>query len=165
MKVLILSLLVIFGDQFSKFAVKYFFQKGQPNNIIGDVIRLTYIENPGMAFGIDFGGQPFFTIFASLATVVIFVYIVRAREENIFLRMALALILGGAIGNLIDRILYGKVVDFIDIGAGGTRWPVFNLADSAVTIGMIMLITMSLFYKGPRKSRQGQDIHSERQAF
>ncbi len=139
MRVLLLSLVIVCLDQITKFVVKLQFNLGVSIDIVGDVVRLTYIENPGMAFGIQIGGQMFFTVFATIATFVIFIYIVKAREENITLRISLALILGGAIGNLIDRFLYGKVVDFIDIGIGNTRWPIFNAADSAVTIGMVIL--------------------------
>ncbi len=149
MRVLILSLGVILLDQVTKLTVRFSFAYGIPHNIVGDFIRLTYIENPGMAFGIRFANQTFFVIFASLATVIVFVYIVRAQNERLLLRAALALIFGGAVGNLIDRLLYGKVVDFIDVGIGATRWPIFNLADSAVTIGMCIIVVFALFVRGP----------------
>jgi signal peptidase II len=67
------------------------------------------------------------------------------RHEGLYPRFSLALILGGAIGNLIDRFAYGEVIDFIDVGFRNTRWPVFNIADSAVTIGMIILVSLVLF--------------------
>ncbi len=149
MRVLIVSLLVVLADQLAKFSVRYFFEYGRAHRLLGEVLRLTYIENPGMAFGIQFGNAAFFTVFAAFATVAIFIFIVRARAERLALRLALALILGGAIGNLIDRFLYGKVVDFIDIGLGNTRWPVFNLADSAVTIGMVLLLGLMVFDRRP----------------
>ncbi len=127
--------------------------------IFGDVVRLTFIENPGMAFGIDVGGKLFLTVFSIFASIGIFVYLYKIRSESLAIRLALALILGGAIGNLIDRVFYGvlfgegslfygKVVDFIDVdffnlnfmGFHINRFPVFNLADSAVSIGVIMLL-------------------------
>ncbi len=74
-------------------------------SVIGDIIRLTYIKNPGMAFGIQIGGKLFYTIFASMACVIILVYLFRLKPENFWARFALASILGGAIGNLIDRII------------------------------------------------------------
>lgn len=165
MRVLIISFFVVLFDQITKLAVRFYFQYGKPHEIIGDLIRLTYIENPGMAFGIQFGGQQFFTIFALLATGVIFVYIVRAREEKVILRIALALILGGAVGNLIDRFLYGKVVDFIDVGFGTTRWPIFNMADSAVTIGMIILIGLVLFDRSSQKAEEDEELPAGKKAF
>lgn len=157
MKVLIISLLVVLVDQVSKLFVRSSFEYGRPHRIIGDWVRLTYIENPGMAFGIEIGGQIFFTLFSLIATIIIFIYIVRARQEKIQLRVSLALILGGAIGNLIDRFLYGKVVDFIEVGIGNARWPIFNIADSAVTIGMIILITMVLFDKSAPETEKGKE--------
>lgn len=160
MRILLLSIIVVIIDQSSKLSVKYFFEYGKPHKIIGNFLRLTYIENPGMAFGIEFGGQMFFTVFALMATVIIFVYIVRARSEKLPLRLALALILGGAIGNLIDRFMYGKVIDFIDIGLKNNRWPIFNMADSAVTIGMVILITLVLFDRKTNRKEKA-DIQPE----
>ncbi|MFQ6112768.1 MAG: signal peptidase II [bacterium] len=159
------SIIVIVFDQVTKLLVKYFFERGQPHQIIGDFVRLTYIENPGMAFGIQIGGQLFFTIFAAVASVIIFIYIVRARNEKFLSRFALALILGGALGNLIDRFLYGKVIDFIDIGINNTRWPIFNLADSSVTIGMIILVAMVLFDKSDKKEEENKEVAAEDQAY
>lgn len=153
-----MSVIVVVLDQVSKLSVRYFFAYGKSHSLIGDLLRLTYIENPGMAFGIQVGGQMFFTLFAALATVVIFVYILKARDEKTPLRFALAMILGGAIGNLIDRFLYGKVIDFIDIGLGNSRWYIFNIADSAVTIGMVILAALVLFDKSPKKEQQENKI-------
>jgi signal peptidase II len=136
---------VVIIDQVSKLAVRFYLEYGRPYQILGDFFRLTYVENPGMAFGIRIGSQLLFTVFALVATVVILVYIVKARAEKYPLRFSLALIFGGAIGNLIDRLLYGKVVDFLEFGVARFRWPIFNIADSAVTIGMIVLIALIIF--------------------
>jgi len=166
LRILFVSLFVVLLDQISKSLVRYFFPYGKAHNVLGDYIRLTYIENPGMAFGIQVGGAAFFTVFASLATVVVFIFIVRARTEKTSLRLSLALIFGGAIGNLIDRFLYGKVVDFIDVGVGQTRWPVFNLADTAVTIGMIILVSLVMFDKSEKSPEQEEITENEtRQLF
>jgi signal peptidase II len=116
-----------------------------------------------MAFGIEIGGQMFFATFALMATVVIFIYIVRARNEKPPLRIALALILGGAVGNLIDRLLYGKVVDFLEVGYKDLRWPIFNVADSAVTIGMIILVTLIFFDK--KAADEEEKVSTEKNAF
>src|SRR5436309_3721555 len=134
-------------------------QYGSSRPLLGDFFRLTYIENPGMAFGIDLGGKLFFSIFSILASVAILFYLYKAREESLGLRLSLGMILGGAIGNLVDRIFYGvmfgtaplfygKVVDFFDIdffninilGYHLSRWPVFNIADAAVTVGVLLLL-------------------------
>jgi signal peptidase II len=168
MRILFFTFLVVVLDQITKIIIKGLvivqeanpvvlvkgrFYLGESIKIIGNVLRFTYIENPGMAFGIRVGGKLFFTIFASIASVVILIYLYRMRKERFYPRLSLALILGGAVGNLIDRFAYGQVIDFIDIGIGNTRWPVFNIADTAVTIGMIILVSVVLFEKDKRESK------------
>jgi len=96
-----------------------------------------------MAFGIQIGNKLFFIVFALIASLVILIYLFRLKPEHFLPRFALASILGGAIGNLIDRFAYGEVIDFIYIKI--IRWPVFNVADVAVTIGMILLIAYVVF--------------------
>jgi signal peptidase II len=170
MRVLIISGLIVLADQVSKLAVKGFsipwagirwegMTYGQSIPILGEFFRLTYIENPGMAFGIDFGGKVFFSVLSILASGAILAYMLRVRHGPLGLRVALSFILGGAVGNLIDRVFYGflygeaplfegRVVDFFDvdffnISLGSyhlTRWPVFNIADASVTIGVILLL-------------------------
>jgi signal peptidase II len=118
--------------------------------VLGNFFRLRYIENPGIAFGIHVKPIFFFTALSILASVGIFVYLITHRNEGKWVRGGLALILGGACGNLIDRVLYKKVVDFIDIGFRDFRWPTFNLADTAVVIGMIILF-YSVFITGKKE--------------
>ena len=118
-----------------------------------------------MAFGISIGNNAFFTIFAVIASVAILVYIFKMKGDELLARIAMASIFGGAVGNLLDRILRGQVVDFLDCeffnihipafdflfmhfsGYSMTRWPVFNVADMAVTIGMIILLFFVAFEK------------------
>ncbi len=170
MRILNVSLFIVLSDQLTKLMVKgttipllgiHFpgLQLGTSRPIIGDFLRLTYIENPGMAFGIDIGGKLFFSLFSIAASVGILLYLYRARNENLAFRVALAMILGGAIGNLIDRVFYdylfndgqlfhGRVVDFIDadffninlLGFRLSRWPVFNIADASVTCGVVLML-------------------------
>lgn len=147
MRILILSGLVIILDQFTKLLVKANFQLYESIKITGDFFRLTYIENPGMAFGIVLAGPWFFTFFSTIASLAITVILYKMRQERFVLRASLALVLGGAIGNLIDRFAYGRVIDFLDFGIGAHRFPVFNIADTAVSIGMIALILLVLFEK------------------
>lgn len=169
-RVLVLSGIIVVCDQISKFLVKGIeipwlrvsipgMHYGTSKPIIGNFFRLTYIENPGMAFGIDVGGKLFFSVFSIIASIAILVYIYRARNDALGFRISLAMILGGAVGNLLDRmfygvlfdegpLFYGKVVDFFDIdffnidilGYHLSRWPVFNVADASVTIGVILLL-------------------------
>jgi signal peptidase II len=176
LRVLFVSLFIVIADQFTKLIVKGFsipflhfkysgMYEGEKIPIIGNFIRITFIENPGMAFGFDPGINFKFwiSIFSLVASVGLIIYLYIVRNQRFSLRLALALILGGAIGNLIDRmfygifygyapVLYGRVVDFIDVdffdfsifGRSYDRWPIFNVADAAVTIGVLVLI---LFYK------------------
>src|SRR3972149_1556414 len=172
MRVLYVTGFIVVVDHIAKFLVKGFdlpslglYHAGMPLGasypILGDLLRLTFIENPGMAFGIDVGGKLFLTLFSIVATGGIFYYLYKIREEAFVIRLSLALILGGAIGNLIDRVFfgvifgegalfYGRVVDFIAIdffnftifGYTLHRWPVFNIADACVTCGgLLMLFT------------------------
>ena len=129
-------------------------QEKESVSVIGDILRLTYIKNPGMAFGIQVGSKLFYTVFASIACVIIVVYLFRLRPENFWARFALASILGGAIGNLIDRFVYSEVVDFIDIRI--IRWPVFNFADIMVSIGMIILIAIVVFERNREETEEEQ---------
>lgn len=170
MKILNVSLFIVLTDQITKLWIKGVrvpwlginlqgLPLGSSRPIIGNLLRLTYIENPGMAFGIDIGGKLFFSIFSIIASIGILLYLYKARNENIAFRFALAMILGGAIGNLIDRVFYGvlfgegslfygRVVDFIDadffnmnvFGYHLTRWPVFNVADASVTCGVLLML-------------------------
>jgi len=143
LKLLSWSAVVIFIDQLTKKIVSESLIYGESKNLIGEFIQITFIKNPGMAFGIQFGNRLFFAIFSLIASVIIIIYLFQLKPENFWARFALASIFGGAIGNLIDRIVYREVVDFIDFQF--IRWPIFNVADIAVTIGMILLIAFVLF--------------------
>jgi len=152
-RILIVSALVILVDQLTKITVASVLEIGESVSVMGSVVRFTLIKNPGMAFGIRIGSKAFFTIFSSVASVIILVYLYRIRHEGFSPRFALALILGGALGNLIDRFAYGQVIDFIDVGLHDLRWPIFNAADIAVTVGMILLVTLVLFLAKTRSRK------------
>lgn len=128
-------------DQITKIAVQQWMTLYQSYPVLGDVVQLTYIRNPGAAFGIDIGGRWLYLALSIIACAVMIYYLLRLPASERRGRYAMMTVLGGALGNLIDRALYGEVTDFIDIGAGAYRWPVFNVADSAVTIGIILLFT------------------------
>ncbi|NQT25262.1 signal peptidase II [candidate division KSB1 bacterium] len=140
MKLLWPFLTALVLDQITKQVIRMTMFVGQSNEVIGNFVRLTFVENRGMAFGIQIGNGLIFTILSIIASIGIAVYLYFQRNESRGITLSLSLILGGAIGNLIDRILFGRVVDFMDFGIGTTRWPVFNVADSAVVIGMGILI-------------------------
>ena len=106
--------------------------------VLGDLIRLTYTRNSGVAFGLGAGTNFPFYVFSLLAAGAILFLFLRGRVQGRAREVALSLIFGGAVGNLVDRITTGLVVDFIDVGIGQWRFPVFNVADSAVTIGVAL---------------------------
>ena len=109
-----------------------------PVPVIGEFVRFTYVRNSGLAFGLG-QGFPFpYYLFSIAAVLVVLVLFLRGRVQGTGRRLALACILGGALGNLVDRLATGLVVDFIDVGWGRWHWPVFNVADSAVTIGVVL---------------------------
>jgi signal peptidase II len=131
-----IALIIILVDQITKFLIKSNFQLNQTFPIIKDIFHLTYIQNFGAGFGI-LQQQQWILIFISIIVVgVIFYYFDRVKEKEKLLQILIGFILGGTIGNLIDRIAYGFVIDFIDFRI----WPIFNVADSFVTIGVIGLI-------------------------
>jgi signal peptidase II len=148
MIILLFTVLIVLLDQAAKLAIQSRFQLHESRDVLGSVLRWTYVQNPGIAFGIDIGNRTFLTIFIVMASAAILIYLYRMRLTRFAHRFSLALILGGAIGNLIDRFAYGRVIDFIDLGIGNRRWPfVFNIADVAVTIGIVILIWRILFAK------------------
>ena len=109
-----------------------------PVPVLGEFVRLTYVRNSGVAFGLG-AGLPFpYYLFSIAAVIAIVTLFLRQRVSGPGRRVALALILGGALGNLVDRLTAGQVVDFIEVGWGRWHWPVFNVADSAVSVGVVL---------------------------
>ena len=116
---------------------------GRPSvEVLGDVVQLTFAQNSGVAFSLGAGTRFPFYLFSIAAAVVILWLLARGRVPRVGQQVALALILGGALGNLVDRITTGLVVDFIEVGVGRFRWPVFNVADSAVSIGVVLFLLL-----------------------
>ena len=135
------TLIVLILDRLSKVL---FSQLDRNFDVIDGIIRITMVKNTGAIFGL-FQGMRFVFILASiLAAVLITVIALKLPRYELHKRAALGLILGGALGNLIDRIHPGEVIDFIDMGFGIHRWPVYNVADIGVTVGALMLIVAYL---------------------
>ena len=132
------AFIVVLLDQLTKFLIKQNFLLNHSIPIIKNIFHLTYITNTGSAFGLFKGLNLFFMLFSIIVIIVIFYYINKIKNNEKYLQFAVGLLLGGTIGNLIDRIAYGSVIDFIDFRI----WPVFNIADSAVTISVILLIIL-----------------------
>jgi signal peptidase II len=129
--------IVIILDQLTK---QVFWHLGKNFDLIDGLLRITLIKNPGAAFGMYQGGRTFFLVASILASIIVTYVGLRTPKFMSGRRLCLGLILGGALGNLIDRALAGEVIDFIDMGIGLTRWPVYNLADVAVTVGAVGLV-------------------------
>ena len=132
---------VLFLDQISKLIIKNTLHLGESWPAEG-LFRITYGTNTGTAFGL-FPNQTVFLIIASFIAIGFLVYFYRTHAQpRPMLRLAIGLQLGGALGNLLDRILYGSVVDFLDVG----WWPIFNLADSSIVVGMAILVGVLVFF-------------------
>ena len=148
MGVLFITALIITADQISKSLVKSTMTLYDVIPVIPGFFQLNYITNKGMAFGINLPVSISFFSGISLIITCFLVWILWCeRKNNLLMRISLALILGGAIGNLIDRILFGEVVDFFDFMIGDFHWYIFNIADSAVTVGIILMLFYSFLFK------------------
>ena len=143
--------LLILCDRLTKAWALGALDLGQPRPLIGNVIRLTRVHNIGGAFGIFPGSGTLFIIVSAVIAVGIAVLLLSRHARSWLLRLGLCIVLAGAIGNLIDRIAYGYVLDFFEFRG----FPVFNLADSCITVGAILIIIYVLFGgERDRSSRQ-----------
>lgn len=132
--------LVIALDQITKHIVLGALTLGDPVNVLGSFFRLTFIYNRGAAFGMHLGSPAVHTIVALIALAVVGWLYWSLPAGARLLHASLALVVGGAVGNIVDRLRFGQVVDFFDVGLGESwRWPVFNVADSCVTVGVLLL--------------------------
>ena len=154
MRILFVSVLLVFADQISKILIRINMSLYESIPVISNFFNLTYVTNDGMAFGINFPfGIYIFSPISLIFTVFLFWYLWTIKKEGIVIRTGVALIIAGAVGNLIDRIFLGSVVDFLDFVIGNYHWYVFNFADSYVTIGMGCLLYTSPSPRDRQKSR------------
>ena len=152
-----LALLVVLLDQLTKYWVSASLHHGEARAYTGFFnLVLTYNTGAAFSFLATAAGwqRGFFIAIALIATVVIGVLLARHAGERLFC-LSLALILGGAVGNVLDRIVLGHVVDFLDFHLAGWHWPAFNLADSAITVGAVLLFADS-FRPGARRAGAGR---------
>jgi signal peptidase II len=139
-----LAALVVIADRITKRVMEDRL-RGQPSvPVVDDILRLTYVENRGAAFGLLQDQTTFFVLVGILVIGVIAASYRYLPRSGFLLHLALGLQLGGAIGNLIDRIRQGYVVDFVDFGYHANWWPVFNVADSAIVVGVALLALNAL---------------------
>ncbi len=148
MIVFIISMSILVLDQLTKKLIYLNFLPGQSRPIIENIFHLTLVYNKGIAFGL-FGDRVIISVFISIMVIILLIVsVIKIKGHELILKIAFSLILGGATGNLVDRIRFGYVIDFLDFRI----WPVFNVADSAITIGAGLLIVY-LFKMRNLKSR------------
>ena len=153
-KLAIISGCVVIADQITKLLILNYLAFNHSIPVIAGFFNLTHIHNPGGAFGLMANLSPsvrtiIFLFISSLAVGLIFYFYKKTPQSHPWLAAGFALIFGGAIGNLIDRIRFGIVVDFLDFYIGKYHWPAFNIADSAISVGITIFVFHLLFKKMP----------------
>ncbi|KGJ88265.1 signal peptidase II [Thalassotalea sp. ND16A] len=153
-----LAIILLIVDQVTKHTVVAFMDYRESIAIM-PFFNLTYVHNPGAAFSFlaDQGGWQrwFFTIIAAVVSVLLVVWMAKTPKQDKLIAIAFALILSGAVGNLIDRMLFGYVIDFLDFYYGSKHWPAFNVADSAIFVGAGLMIFDALFYGDKSDDKSG----------
>jgi signal peptidase II len=144
---------IVVLDQLTKMIVDRTMPLHHSIPIIDGFFSLTYVRNTGAAFGIFAGSHeafrlPFLILVSVLALGFVIVMLKRLRDEGTGLITALSFIIGGAIGNLVDRVLYGEVIDFLDFSWSNYHWPAFNVADSCITVGVLITLYYLIRAKG-----------------
>ncbi len=153
------ALFIILFDQASKIYIQYSMHIGESIPVIEGIFHITYVENPRTSFGLFEYNSSFFVIAAVISVIlVILIYKKIIFKKDPFMYIPLTLVLGGAVGNLIDRVrINGMVIDFIDFRI----WPVFNFADSAIVCGMLVLLIHVLF-RAPEKEDEREGGEGEK---
>ena len=144
-------------DRWTKVLIQKRFDLNESVSVIDGFFNITYVRNTGVAFGIfssisSPAKSVLLSVFTAFAAVIVVTYSVRSPARNRLLQVALGLILGGALGNLYDRLAYGYVVDFLEFYAGSYHWPSFNIADSAISIGVALLAFEIIRSEAPGRS-------------
>ena len=152
--------IVLVLDRISKAAVSEWMPYGDSHSVIDGFFNLVHVRNTGIAFSLFADSAPWFRdwtlpLISVVAVVAILAMLRKQAEMQSASRVALALILAGAIGNLYDRLLYGYVTDFLDFYLGSYHWPAFNVADSAITVGAALLIVDSFGERRPLRNPSG----------
>jgi len=174
---LALAFVIILVDQLTKICINANYTLGHSQRILGDFLSFTFVYNSGGAFGLNFGSFWFYTILSVFAIAVILVYFFKTPDKQKIAKLCLATVAGGAVGNIIDRIMHGRVIDFIDVnipdiiiqpftflsisfpGFELYRWYIFNIADAAITVGLVGFIIYLML-----QEKFDPDIINENQA-
>lgn len=159
--------LVLVSDQITKQIALNTLTPSVPVPFLGQAVRWTLVYNPGGAFSTRLAGSPFYLVFSLIVLAFLIYYIIKNRQAR-FAVIPLSIVAGGAAGNIIDRLRFGQVVDFIDcdipditIGSYNLdRWPIFNIADSGISCGIIATIVLIYYFsrKARRLAAQNPDI-------
>jgi signal peptidase II len=139
-----IATVIVVLDQLTKAWVTSFLAPGQSVNVIGDLVRLVHAQNSGGLFGLLRGQALPFALVSLVVVGLIVAYHARSGHSS-YLSITLGLLLGGALGNLIDRLRLGHVVDFVDAGIGGLRWYTFNVSDAAISFAILLLLAASIW--------------------
>ena len=134
---------IVAADQVTKTLLVGALRPGESTSVVGDLVRFVHAQNTGGLFGLFRDGAPVFAI-VSIGVIAMIAWYHGRSGRNPYMTLTLGLLLGGAIGNLLDRLRFGYVVDWVDAGIGGLRWYTFNVADAAISGALLLLILLAL---------------------
>lgn len=137
---LFITIIILVLDQITKFIIASSMEVGDSFEVIPNFLNITSHRNDGAAWGILSGKMSFFFIITIIILVVLIVFYIKEAKNNLLMQIAISLLFAGALGNFIDRVLHGEVVDFVDTYIFGYNFPIFNVADSSLTIGVLLII-------------------------
>ncbi|AJC96427.1 signal peptidase II [Staphylococcus hyicus] len=138
-------IVVLIADQLTKWLIVAQMTVGESFTVIPNALAITSHRNNGAAWGILSGHLPFFYIITVVILIALVYFYIKEAQEHLLMQFSISLLIAGALGNFIDRVLKGEVVDFIDTKIFGYDFPIFNIADSSLTIGVILLIIVLVF--------------------
>lgn len=141
---LFITLIILIGDQLIKFIIRTQMTLGESFAVVPKFLYITSHRNNGAAWGILSGKMTFFYIITIIVLIALIVFYIKEAKNNMLMQIAISLLFSGALGNFIDRVSSGEVVDFIDTVIFGYDFPIFNIADASLTIGVVLLIIVLL---------------------
>lgn len=141
---LFITLIILIGDQLTKFIIRTQMTLGESFAVVPKFLYITSHRNNGAAWGILSGKMTFFYIITIIVLIALIVFYIKEAKNNMLMQIAISLLFSGALDNFIDRVSSGEVVDFIDTVIFGYDFPIFNIADASLTIGVVLLIIVLL---------------------
>ncbi|MDU0461887.1 signal peptidase II [Staphylococcus ureilyticus] len=139
-----ITIVILILDQITKFIITKTMQIGDSFEVIPNFLSITSHRNNGAAWGILSGKMAFFYIITVIILIILIVFFIKEAKHNLLMQIAISLLFAGALGNFIDRVLNGEVVDFVDTYIFSYNFPIFNVADSSLTIGVVLVIVALL---------------------